>query len=218
MTHPLWPLYDLRVTTPRLVLRLPAEAELAGLAAVARAGVHDGDEMPFAVPWTALPSPEFEWGFVRFHWRTRGEWSPDHWGLELAAFLDGVVIGAQGLYADEFARLRTVRSGSWLGREHQGRGLGKEMRVAILALAFDGLGAEVAETQAFADNAASIGVSRAVGYQENGVGRMAPQGVARDTIRFRLTRERWLRERAARGFPHVGIDGLEPSLPLFGIG
>ena len=27
---------------------------------------------------------------------------------------------AQGLYGDEFARLRTVRSGSWLGREHQG--------------------------------------------------------------------------------------------------
>lgn len=218
MTHPLWPPYDLRVTTPRLELRLPTEDELAELAEVARAGLHEADEMPFAVPWTALPSPEFEWSFVRFHWRTRGSWEPEHWGLELGVYLDGRPIGAQGLYAADFARLRVVHSGSWLGREFRRRGLGKEMRIAILALAFDGLGAEVAETQAFADNAASIGVSRAVGYEENGTGRMAPQGEARETVRFRLTRERWLRERAARGFPRVGLEGVEPCLPLFGIG
>ena len=42
--------------------------------------------------------------------------------------------------------MRTVGTGSWLGRPYQGRGIGKEMRGAVLALAFDGLGAEVAET------------------------------------------------------------------------
>jgi RimJ/RimL family protein N-acetyltransferase len=218
MTHPLWPLYDLRVRTPRLELRLPTDDDLAELAAVARAGIHDAADMPFAVPWTSLEGPAFEWGFVRFHWRVRGTWEPDRWGLELGVFLDGRPVGAQGLYAADFALLGAVHSGSWLGRAHQGRGLGKEMRIAILALAFDGLGARLAETQAFADNAASIGVSRSVGYEENGAGLMLSRGEPRETIRFRLTRERWLRERAARDFPHVGIEGLGPCLPLFGAG
>lgn len=218
MSHPLWPLYDLRVRTPRLELRLPTEEDIAALAAIARTGLHAPDEMPFAFPWTTLESPAFEWSFIRFHWRTRGAWEPEHWGLELGVFLDGVAIGAQGLYAADFARLRTVHSGSWLGPEYRRRGIGKEMRAAVLALAFDGLGAQVAETEAFADNAASIGVSRAVGYEENGIGRMAPMGVPRDTARFRLTRERWLRVRAERGLPEVAIEGLAPSLPLFGIG
>ncbi len=218
MTHPLWPLYDLRIRTPRLELRLPTEDELAELAVVARAGVHDPDAMPFAVPWSTLPSPAFEWGFVRYHWRLRGTWEAEHWGLDLGVFLDGSPIGAQGLYAGDYARLRLVHSGSWLSRDHQGRGIGKEMRVAILALAFDGLGADVAETEAFADNAPSLGISRSLGYDENGIGRMAPEGTARDTIRFRLTRERWLRVRAERAFPRVAIEGLEPSLPLFGLG
>ena len=55
------------------------------------------------------------------------------------------------------------------------------MRAAVLAFAFDGLGAQVAESSAFLDNAASNAVSRALGYEENGFGSLAPQGVARDT-------------------------------------
>jgi len=218
VSHPIWPLYDLRIRTPRLELRLPTEAELVSLAEIALAGIHADAEMPFSIPWTRLPSPEFEWGFVRYHWRTRGEWVPEHWTLELAAFRDGAPIGMQALLAGDFPRLRTVRTGSWLGLASQGRGLGKEMRAAILAFAFDGLGADVAETEAFADNAASIGVTRALGYEENGVGRMAPFGVPRETTRFRLTRERWLRVRAERALPHVTVAGLEPCLPLFGLG
>ena len=69
-------------------------------------------------------------------------------------------------------------TGSWLGRRFQGRGLGKEMRAAVLGFAFDGLGAEVAETSAFLDNLPSNGVSRALGYEENGFGSLAPEGVA----------------------------------------
>jgi RimJ/RimL family protein N-acetyltransferase len=59
--------------------------------------------------------------------------------------------------------LRTVRTGSWLGLPFQGQGYGKAMRQAVLALAFDGLGAEVAETEAAVDNLRSAGVSRSVG-------------------------------------------------------
>ena len=218
VSHPLWPFFDLRVRTARLELHLPTEHELAMLAAVARAGIHDDDQMPFAVPWSTLPSPDFEWGFIRHHWRSRGTWEPADWELDMGVFVDSEPVGMQAVFATSFSRLRRVRSGSWLGRGSQGRGIGREMRVAMLSLAFDGLGAEVAETEAFADNAASIGVSRSVGYEDNGIDRLAPAGEPRDMIRFRMTRARWEQVRVERAFPDVAIDGLGPCLPLLGVG
>ena len=62
------------------------------------------------------------------------------------------MVGVQGLVARDFAVMRAVATGSWLGAEFQRRGIGKEMRGAVLALAFDGLGAQIAETEAFVDN------------------------------------------------------------------
>ncbi len=41
-----------------------------------------------------------------------------------------------------------MTTGSWLGRAHQGRGLGKEMRQAALHIIFAGLGAQQAVTRA----------------------------------------------------------------------
>jgi RimJ/RimL family protein N-acetyltransferase len=214
MAHPLWPLFDLRLRTERLVLRLPTEDELVALAAVARSGVHAEDEMPFVYAWSTLPSPAFERGFAQYHWLQRARWKPDDWNLELMVTLDGSPIGSQRIFAKEFATMRAVATGSWLGLPFQGRGLGKEMRQAVLALAFDGLGAEVAESEAAVDNPRSSGVSRSVGYDLNGIGRMAPTGVARETVRFRMTREGW----SARPRPLVVIEGLEPCLELFGVG
>jgi RimJ/RimL family protein N-acetyltransferase len=212
MSHPLWPLYDLRLGTDRLELRLPDEAEIRQLCATARAGIHPAGEMPFGVAWSIKPSPRFERQFIQWHWKQRADWTPEAWSLELAVFLDGRPIGSQALIARQFATFRTVNTGSWLGREFQGRGLGKEMRGAVLALAFDGLGAEAATTEAFLDNPASAGVSRALGYEPNGRGSIAPEGVARPTERFRLSRPGWLaRPRAA-----VRIDGLDECRDMFG--
>jgi RimJ/RimL family protein N-acetyltransferase len=87
------------------------------------------------------------------------------------------------------------------------------MRQAILALAFDHLGAEVAETEAFLDNPASNKVSLAVGYEPNGFGRLAPRGTPRETQKFRLTLEGW----RSRPRPPVTVEGLEACLPLFGL-
>ena len=213
VTHPLWPIYDLRLRTTRLELRLPDEAEIVELCRVAKAGIHPPGEMPFGIAWSVKPSPRFEREFIQYHWLTRGSWTADAWTLELAVFLDGRPIGNQGLMATEFAVMRTVSTGSWLGAPYQGRGIGKEMRGAVLALAFDGLGAEVAESNAFLDNLASSGVSRALGYSSNGFGRLAPEGVARETERFRMTREAW----AATAQPAVTIEGLDGCLELFGL-
>jgi RimJ/RimL family protein N-acetyltransferase len=207
-----WPLYALRVRSENLVLRLPAEDEILALLDLAKAGIHPPEEMPFGVAWTALSSPDFERGFVRYHWTTRGTWTPEAWTVDLMVELDGRPIGTQGLHATDFAIHRTVDTGSWLGRAYQGQGFGKEMRSAVLAFAFDGLEAKIAESQAFLDNAASNAVSRGLGYEENGRGTLAPQGVARETQRFRMSAEGW----RSRPRPAITIEGLDACRDMFG--
>ena len=208
-----WPLFALRLRSERLVLRLPTDDDLVALLAVAKAGIHPPGEMPFGVAWSTVPSPEFERSFMRYHWSMRASWSPAHWVLNLITELDGVPIGTQSIEATDFAVLRTVGTWSWIGREFQGKGFGKEMRAAALGFAFDGLGARVAETNAFLDNAASNRVSRGLGYEENGRGFLAPEGVARETQRFRMTLESW----RSRPRGPLAIEGLEACRPMFGV-
>lgn len=213
MGHPLWPLYDLRLRTPELELRVPTEDELVALCRVAKAGIHDPVSMPFEVPWTDKPSPRFEREFLQHHWAVRSQWSPLRWSLALAVFRDREPIGFQDLYADNFATVREVLTGSWLGRAFQGKGYGKQMRAAVLHLAFAELGAVAARTGAFAHNRSSIAVSRALGYQDNGVSRGAPRGEPQDRLEMRLTRERWQEHRHCE----VDVDGLDSCRDMFGV-
>lgn len=169
-----WPLFALRIRTDRLELRLPTDDDLLELMDLANSGIHPPGEMPFGVPWSNPESPGFERGFLAFHWGNRASWAPDSWELGLAASRNGALIGMQGVSARRFSATRTVHTGSWLGRSFQGAGFGKEMRAAVLALAFDGLGAQFAETEAFLDNVASNAVSRGLGYADNGFGSLAP--------------------------------------------
>jgi len=207
-----WPLFGLRIRSERLVLRLPTDDDLLALLDLAKAGIHPADEMPFGVAWSVEPSPAFERGFVGHHWVSRGGWSVDDWALNLLVESDGQPIGSQSIVAKAFAVHRTVDTGSWLGRAYQGRGFGREMRSAVLAFAFDGLGARYAESSAFLDNAASNAVSRGLGYEDNGRGALAPQGVSRETQRFRMSAEGW----RSRPRPQVTIEGLDPCRELFG--
>jgi RimJ/RimL family protein N-acetyltransferase len=87
------------------------------------------------------------------------------------------------------------------------------MRSAVLAFAFDGLGARFAESAAFLDNAASNAVSRGLGYDENGRGSLAPEGVARETQKFRMSADSW----RSRPRPSVTIDGLDVCREMFAI-
>ena len=104
---------------------------------------------------------------LQFWWRARAEWTLQGWNLQFVVLHDGRAIGVQELFAQEFQGLREVRTGSWLTSGAQGVGVGKEMRSAVLDLAFYGLGAVRARSDAFADNERSLGVSRALGYQPN---------------------------------------------------
>lgn len=203
------PLFELRLHTPRLELRLPTRPELEELREVARAGVHPPDEMPFAIAWTDEPY-SLEW-VVSFHEEQRTAWRPDAWDLELGVWAEGELAGIQALYGKDFVSSRRVDSGSWLGGRFQRQGIGTEMRAAVLELAFRGLGAEVAGSGAVEGNPASLGVSEKLGYRVVGSGTVAPRGVDVEHTDVELRREDWRPPIA------VEIDGLEACLPLFGL-
>ena len=214
MTHPVWPLFDLQVRTPLLELRYIDDELATELSQLAGRGIHDPDFMPFAMPWTDEPSPRLERSSMQWYWKSRAETSASHWHLTLAAIVDGVAIGMTSLDADHFATLREFESGSWLGREYQGRGLGKEMREATLHLGFEGLGAQYATTGAWHDNGPSLGVTRSLGYGTQGSRRAMRRGEAAESLRFRMERADW-QQRLRRD--DIEIHGLAPALPLLGL-
>ncbi|MDG4826392.1 GNAT family protein [Asanoa sp. WMMD1127] len=207
-----WPLVDLRLRVGAMELRPPSDADLAGLAAVAFEGVQKPGARTFLTPWTDLPPLERARHVVKGVWMDRGDWTPDDWALHLGVFVDGVPVGLQGMAAASFGRLREVRTWSWLGLPHQGRGFGTTMRQAVLHLAFAGLSAECATTGSFVDNAAALGVSRKVGYEDDGITRDLLHDEVVVSQRLRLTLSRW----AALPRPAVSVTGLEPCLALFG--
>lgn len=208
-----WPLAGLRLTTPRLELRLPGPDELAALASLAAAGVHDPAVQPFTAAWTDVPPEQRARGVLRYHWRCWAAWRPEDWVLNLAVLRDGTVVGTQGISARDFGIRREVGTGSWLGLPYHGHGLGTEMRAAVLHLAFAGLGARHAVSGAFADNRASLGVSRTLGYRDDGIERHAVRGRPAVLRRLRLTLGPW---RDHQRIP-VAIEGLEACLPWFGV-
>jgi RimJ/RimL family protein N-acetyltransferase len=206
-----WPLFDLVVRTPRLEIRLPHEEEFGAILAVIDAGIHDPATMPFTTPFTDRPPRERARESAQWWWRQRAEWSAQKWSLTGAVFADGQVVGVQDINAEQFAAVRSVHTGSWLGQAHHGHGLGKEMRAAILHLAFEGLGALEAHSGAFFDNAPSLATSRSLGYEPNGE-TLAPRRDGVDRIRnVRLDRATWLERRR----DDIEIIGLEGCLDMF---
>ena len=208
-----WPLFGLRVVTPRLVLRYPDDADVVALAELAAGGVHDPATMPFTFPWTDVAPPEQQRLSAQWYWRQRAEWRLEHWSLPFAVVVDGELVGQQGAEADDYPKLHEASTGSWLGLAHQGKGIGKEMRAAILHFLFEGLRAEYATSGAFLDNDRSIAVSHALGYAEAGRRRTLRRDVPDWLIGFRLPRSEWERRRRA----DIEIEGLAPCLGMFGL-
>ncbi|CAI9419060.1 GNAT family N-acetyltransferase [Nocardioides sp. T2.26MG-1] len=164
----LHPVLGLRIAAGPLELRGITDDDLLGLCALARDGIHPPDQMPFYVPWTDAEPGALVRGTAAYHWSNRAEYSSSAWALELGVWYDGVLVGSQGLRTRRFLTTRTGETGSWLGRAHQGRGIGTRMRQAICAFAFDHLDAAEVTSGAFVDNPASLAVSRKVGYRDNG--------------------------------------------------
>ncbi len=119
----------------------------------------------------------------------------------------------QDVTGTRFSAFGTVSTFSWLSPDLRGRGLGKEMRQAILHLAFDGLGAQEAGSDAFVDNLASNRVSEALGYQPNGVDWDTRRGDPAEIKRWRLTRGAWSTTRR----DDIELVGVAECLPVLGI-
>ena len=118
--------------------------------------------------------------------------APEAWSLQFAiARRRARSSAARSCPREDFAGSRSVLSGSWLTASAQGRGIGTEMRAAVLHLAFAGLGALEAQTSAWIDNPASQRVSLRLGYLPDGEPLIARRGEPTPHLRFRLTREAW---------------------------
>jgi RimJ/RimL family protein N-acetyltransferase len=161
------------------------------------------------------PSPGLERQLLQRYWRALAHWKPASWHLPLAIYLDGQPIGVQDLWATDFARLRSVGTGSWISQAEQGHGYGTEARAAVLELAFGHLGAEEACTEYLDGNHASEKVSRKLGYTGNGQHPVYRDDTGRTTeYRLRLDHKTWLNRRGA--VPCV-VTGIAPCLSMFGL-
>lgn len=211
MTHPHWPLLDLRLTTGDLVLAPLVEADLAEITERLPADVElNPDATTFAVDAAT------QRGVVMHqeYWRYYGTWSPVAWRLKFAVRRGDELLGLQELEGNDFPTLRTVDTSSWLVAAARGSGIGKRMRRAVLALAFGPLEARAAITSAWHDNSGSLGVSRSIGYRPNGESFLA-RGDGVDTlVHLRMTREQWEATGAAG---KVTVEGFEPCRPFFGL-
>ncbi|MEV7112769.1 GNAT family N-acetyltransferase [Streptomyces anulatus] len=208
-----WPLYGLRLRTPRLELRLPGLGLLDELASVAAHGVHDPDRMPFNVPWTDGSPDEVGRAVFQHVLGTVAGWSVQDWTLSLAVLHEGKVVGRQDLMGRGFGVRRQAETGSWLGLPYQGQGFGTEMRAAALHLAFAGLGARYAVSAAMTDNPRSLGVSRRLGYLDDGLETDVVRGAPVTLRRLRLDRARWEAHRSV----DVTVEGLDACRAEFGV-
>jgi RimJ/RimL family protein N-acetyltransferase len=212
MTHRYWPLFGLRLASPDLALRPMAEADLAAIAGL----LPDDVEQDPAATTYAIGDDSISRGIVscQRYWKAYGMWHPGAWRLNFVVSAAGHIIGVQELEGNDFPVLRTVDTSSFLISSARGRGYGKQMRGAVLALAFGPLQARAAITSAWHDNHASLGVSRALGYRPNGESLHARGDAADVMVHMRLQSEDWLARGSAGQFQ---ISGFDPCRPLFGL-
>ncbi|MFJ8916719.1 GNAT family N-acetyltransferase [Amycolatopsis sp. NPDC102389] len=211
-TSSAYPPLNVQVHTPRLSLLGATDELLERLIPTVRKGVVTEPPWPFDDPASLYEdSPEREWRWLRGIWRGRGQVSESKWRLYFVVVVDGEPVGMQDLIGIDFATFGTVTSFSWLSPAMRGRGLGKEMRQAVLHLAFEGFGAREASSDAFFDNQASNGVSQALGYEPNGVTWDTRRGEPAQIKQWRLTREQWRRR------DDIELTAVRECLPVLGI-
>ena len=167
-------------------------------------------------PWTLEPDGERQRHSLQYYWRCWSGWTRRRRGsCRSSVWVDGTLVGMQGMLADHFAVTRTFETGSWLGLAHQGQGIGKEMRAAILHFGFVGLGALRADTGAIDGNDRSRRASPAPSATRR-TARPSRTATASGSScnEFRLERADW----EPRRRDDITIEGLEPCLELFGLG
>ncbi len=208
----IWPLFGLRVRCGALEMRPLTDDDLVELVAVAQAGIHEPQRMPFLHPWTDVPADQLALNVVQYHWGKRADFKPERWALELGVRWQGRLIGTQGVSTEDFLVTRTGETGSWLGMAHQGQGVGTLMRQVICTLCFDHLDFAEITSGAFHDNPASLAVSRKVGYVPNGEDRLKRRTEMARHRRLLLTPKALVRPGAA-----VEVEGVTGVRRLIGL-
>ena len=203
--EPVWPLFDLRLTCNETVLRPVRETDLNELARILP---DDYEHDPNSSLWHGLDLASNRRRLLfQNYWRDWATWSVDSWTLNFCVLYQNQIVGVQALEAEHFVELRTVDSSSWLTTEYRGVGLGISMRIAILGFAFDHLGALAAITSARPENAASLGVSRRVGYLDNGVSTSRSPSGPCQLQHMRLTRAHWRENSLGDAVIVTGLNG-----------
>ena len=205
-----WPLRHLVLRTPRLELCPDDDAGLLELAEQARRGVHPSDLTPFDIPWTDAEPEERAAHVLRWYRAKRVVLVPEAWTVNFLVRHEGRVVGVQEVEALDFAVTREVDTASWLGLEHQGAGIGTEMRQAVVQWSFDHLGATRARSGAFLDNAASLRVSEKLGYRYDGHVVQARHGRPAKKVRLLLTPDTF--RRPAWTLSAAGVDACRTML------
>ncbi len=214
MSVSLYPPLDLKVITPKLELHGATDALLTQLLPIVREGVARGQPDPFDDPMSLYDdNPVRERKWLQAIWRGRGNVRPESWRLYFVVMLGEEAVGMQDLIGVNFDTFRTVTSFSWLAPGVRQRGLGREMRAAVLHLAFEGFGAAQASSEAFFDNVASNRVSGALGYQPNGQDWATRRGEPAVLNRWRLPRDVWALNRRS-DIELVGVEACKPVLSL----
>lgn len=192
-----------------LELRVPTEDELTALLEHADASIYERTGfMPFRIDWTGNPIES-----MKHFWGARASWTAEAWTLSMVPFIDGEPLGNQELRTTNFPIIRRVSTGSYVLAHAQGRGIGTEMRAAALHLAFAGLGAVEAHSEAHVDNAASNKVSQRLGYEITHRQSSSFGERQADVYNLMLRREVWEQHRR----DDIEILGLEGCLGMFGL-
>ncbi len=127
--------------------------------------VHQIRRLPSVVRYTTgLPSIRI----VDVRRRIEGYGADDH---VLVAELDGAVVGMAGLHVGGSKRRHVGDVGIMVGDEHQGRGIGRALMMALLELADAHLGLVRVELEVASENVAAIRLYESLGFEREGLKR-----------------------------------------------
>jgi L-phenylalanine/L-methionine N-acetyltransferase len=113
---------------------------------------------------------------LQLPWRpleyTRGRYIHPSDGYDLAAVVDGRVVGQLGLQVVQNPRRRDVgKFGMAVHDDYQGRGVGSALMAAMVDLADNWLGLRRIELEVWADNEPAIHLYKKFGFEVEGTGR-----------------------------------------------
>jgi RimJ/RimL family protein N-acetyltransferase len=204
---------ELSVQVDDVELRTMRWTDFPAYAEIVVGGLFAPQEHPTLGPWY---SPEDLAGSARRAIASQligwSDIETERWALDLGVFRDGQLLGSQLIRSSSFLDNHQASTESLLAPRFRGRGLGTKSRAGALHLAFDVLGAETVTAAALADNLASHGVSRALGYYDEGQV-VREYGGQRYTLQqWRIDRATWEQQRHRWALSATGTTGLRRIL------